>query len=84
MQLFDPELRRFRRHNLAKDHSFPRGTLQREIFPFFLQRATLTRTDNSFTLADEVFVEQKSKFFLSINHSKYSVEISKDTVTRIL
>ena len=26
-----------------------------------------------------LFVEQKSKFFLLINHSKYSVEISKDT-----
>lgn len=70
--------------NLVKDHSFPRGTLQRGRFFFatrlvnsnrhWLRSALPLRTNEVL-----LFVEQKSKFFLLINHSKYSVEISKDT-----
>lgn len=70
--------------NLVKDHSFPRGTLQRGRFFFATRlvnsnrhwlRSALPLQTNGVLL----FVEQKSKFFLLINHSKYSVEISKDT-----
>lgn len=84
LQLFDPELRRFRGTILSRITLFHGGTLQRGRFFFatrlvnsnrhWLRSALPLRTNGVL-----LFVEQKSKFFLLINHSKYSVEISKDT-----
>lgn len=81
LQLFDPELRRFRGTILSRITLFHEERCKGDVS--FLQRASLTRTDTGFAplylCGVLLFVEQKSKFFLLINHSKYSVEISKDT-----
>lgn len=82
LQLFDPELRRFRGTILSRITLFHEERCKGDVS--FLQRASLTRTDTGFAplylCGVLLFVEQKSKFFLLINHSKYSVEISKDSI----